>query len=287
MPEPSSRALHPIAQSLREYSRGIAGGLVFSLPMLYTMEVWWTGFVASPLRLLACVGGVFLLLLGYNRYAGLHQDASFAEVAIDSVEEMGLGLLLAAGTLVLLGRITGTTSLQDAIGKTVVEAMTVAIGISVGTSQLGLRASDEGDAPGAAQRSAERETSFLGQMAIACCGAVLFAANVAPTDEVLVIASESSPIALFGQALLALLLSALILNYIEFSGSRRLVRRDGLRAVLSETGVTYAVALAASSAVLWFFGRFDGCALPTGIAQAVVLALPSSLGASAGRLLLQ
>jgi hypothetical protein len=23
---------------------------MFSLPLLYTMEVWWTGFIAAPLR---------------------------------------------------------------------------------------------------------------------------------------------------------------------------------------------------------------------------------------------
>ncbi len=42
----------PVSNSLREYARGMAGGLMFSLPLLYTMEVWWTGFVAEPMRLL-------------------------------------------------------------------------------------------------------------------------------------------------------------------------------------------------------------------------------------------
>jgi len=28
------------AESLQEYGRGIAGGLMFSIPLLYTMEVW-------------------------------------------------------------------------------------------------------------------------------------------------------------------------------------------------------------------------------------------------------
>jgi putative integral membrane protein (TIGR02587 family) len=200
---------------------------------------------------------------------------------------MGLGLLVAAGVLVLLGRIDGETGLQEALGMTIVEAMTVAIGISVGTSQLGIRPDDEGEERGEAQRAPDRETHFRGQMAIAACGAVLFAANIAPTEEVLVIAAESSPVRLLGQALLSLLMSALILNYIEFSGAHRLVRRDGMHTVISETVVTYAIALLASSAVLWFFGRFDGCRPSTAVAQAVVLGLPATLGASAGRLLLQ
>ncbi|HEX4668040.1 MAG TPA: DUF2391 family protein, partial [Chthoniobacterales bacterium] len=41
----SEQAGPSIGDSLREYARGIAGGLMFSLPLLYTMEVWWTGFI--------------------------------------------------------------------------------------------------------------------------------------------------------------------------------------------------------------------------------------------------
>ena len=39
--------------------------------------------------------------------------------------------------------------------------------------------------------------------------------------------------------------------------------------------------------VLWFFGRFEGAAFPAALAYVLVLGLPASLGASAGRLLLQ
>ena len=78
-------AVPAVAESLQEYGRGIAGGLLFSLPLLYTMEVWQTGLNAHPLRLLVAVAGTFLLLLGYNRHAGLRRDASMIEVVIDSV----------------------------------------------------------------------------------------------------------------------------------------------------------------------------------------------------------
>ncbi|MFP5284800.1 MAG: DUF2391 family protein [Thermoanaerobaculia bacterium] len=58
-------------RTLREYARGITGRLLFSLPLLYTLEVWWAGFIARPLRLLAYLFAGFLLLFGYNRYTGL------------------------------------------------------------------------------------------------------------------------------------------------------------------------------------------------------------------------
>ncbi len=274
----------PIGNSLREYARGTAGGLMFSLPLLYTMEVWWTGFVADPLRLLVYVAATFVLLLGYNHYAGLHQDASWAEVAIDSVEEMGLGLVVAALVLFLLGQLESDMAAYEIIGKITVEAMTVAIGISVGTSQLG----GGGDRQkGTAEASAQEEVSFSGQLVIAACGAMLFASNVAPTEEIIMIASEARVQNLLGLAALSILLTALILYYSEFTGSGRLVVAQGAVSVVIGTIVTYAVALGISAAVLWFFGRMDDVTMNTAAAQVVVLGLAATLGASAGRLLLQ
>ena len=68
----------------------------------------------------------------------MRRDASWVEVAIDSVEEMGLGLVTAGLMLFLLGRITSEMELNEIVGKLVMEAMTVAIGVSIGTSQLGV-----------------------------------------------------------------------------------------------------------------------------------------------------
>ena len=279
-------------QSLREYARGAAGGLLFSLPLLYTMEVWWAGFTAHPWRLTAYVVATFVLLLGYNFYAGLRRDSCFSEVVIDSVEEMGLGLLIAALVLWLLGRVTFEMTASEALGQIVIEAMTVAIGVSVGTAQLG--GGDERDVEdkgvGGTRASGAKNDGavhFGGQVVVALCGAVLFAANVAPTEEIVMMAVEISSGRLVGLAALSMALAALILYYSEFAGSERHVRFDRHHDVLVGTAITYAVALAASALILWFFGRFDGEALFTCLAQTIVLGVAATLGASAGRLLLQ
>jgi uncharacterized membrane protein len=57
--------------------------------------------------------------------------------------------------------------------------------------------------------------------------------------------------------------------------------------VLVGTVVTYSVALAASALILGFFGRFDEAGLSACVAQTVVLGVAATMGASAGRLLLQ
>jgi putative integral membrane protein (TIGR02587 family) len=260
----------------------VAGGLLFSLPLLYTTEVWDAGFTMPPHRQLVYVLLALVLLLGYNRYAGLHPDSTWAEVAIDSIEEMGIGLLLSAVVLLLLGRLTPGQDLSEVVGRIVVEAVTVAIGVSVGTAQLG--GNDGVEQTGMTDK---HEVTFGGQLTLAVCGAVLFAANVAPTEEIILIGIELPGYQLAGLGLATMALAALILFYSDFRGARRWVRAQGFGSVLRGGVITYAVGLVMSAVMLWLFGRFDGVGAAAVVGQSVALGVASTLGASAGRLLLQ
>jgi putative integral membrane protein (TIGR02587 family) len=280
MPDRHQRTLSS-TESLQEYGRGLAGGLLFSLPLLYTMEVWWSGFLASPLRLLALLAFTYVLLLGYNRFAGLRYDASWSEVAIDSIEELGLGLVTAAALLFLLGRIGFDMSVDETRGKIVVEAVVVAIGFSVGTAQL--HAGGEEDA---GKGDSEEKPAWTGELVIAFCGAVLFAANVAPTEEIVMIGVETGAGRLLGLVALTMAMGALILYFTNFRRTDRAVRHESHLDVVRGSTITYAIGLVASAVILWFFGRFDGASAEVAVRQTVVLGLPATLGASAGRLLL-
>lgn len=273
-----------VTESLQEYGRGVAGGLMFSLPLLYTMEVWWAGFITHPYRQLVYIFATFLLLLGYNRYAGLRRDTSMTEVAIDSVEEMGIGLLLAALVLFLLGRITFEMPISEVIGVVVMEAMTVAIGVSVGTAQLGAGGQKD---EGLGGNSDKDEVHFGAQIVFGFCGAVLFAANLAPTEEIVIIGIQTYWLKLVGVVVFSLLIAFVILHYTDFKGAGEFVRAEHSTLILLGTVVTYAIALTSSGLILWFFGRFDGVSMYTALAQTVALGLAATLGASAGRLLLQ
>jgi len=274
-----------VADSLREYGRGIAGGLMFATPLLYTMEVWWSGFLLHPGRILLYIFVTFGLLMIYNRFVGLRKDANLLEVAIDSMEEMGIGLLVAAGALWLTGRISADMTAQEIVGMVSMEAMTIAIGVSVGTAQLGV--GKDSDCGVSGDDDEDKEPRYLPQVAIALCGAVLFAANVAATEEIEVIAMESSANRLLLIVCASLGLTALILHFAGFRGSDRHVLRGSFYLGLRGLITTYAVALLASGAMLYLFGKLDDMPLNFIVAQIVVLALPAVLGASAGRLLLQ
>jgi putative integral membrane protein (TIGR02587 family) len=276
-----------IPRSLQEYGRGIAGGLLFSLPLLYTMEMWWFGFIIEPDRLIVYVVVTFVLLLAYNRFAGLHEDATWAEVAIDSVEEMGIGLVLSIAILTILGRVTLDMPASEVLGKTVIEGMTAAIGVSVGTAQLGGGNGNQQDTTPNPEMD-PRPGTFHQQLVIAFIGAVLVGGNIAPTEEILMLGVEVSHWNLAALIALSLSVNAVILFYSDFAGSARHIPEDIThRWIFGKTLASYVVALFAAAMILWFFGRFEGVSLMTALSQTIVLGLVTTFGASAGRLLLQ
>lgn len=277
----SKRAGPTTAESLREYGRGIGGGFLVSLPLILTMEVWEVGLTISPARLLAGLAATFVLLCGYNAYAGLHHESKAGEILVDSVEELGIGLTLSAIILLALGRLSAVDRLSEALGLVLVEGLFVAVGVSVGTAQL----SNGGEQQRGGSKG--RHETISSEVVLALCGAVLIAANVAPTEEILVLASSLHPPALLTLIALSMMLTATLLYFSNFTGSARFAGTRGVFGVVHGTAITYAAALFASGALLWFFGRFDDHALAMNAAQCVVLGLAACLGAAAGRLLLK
>jgi uncharacterized membrane protein len=128
--------------------------------------------------------------------------------------------------------------------------------------------------------------SFGGQLTLAVCGAVLFAANVAPTEEIVMIGIELPALQLAGLGAVTLGLAAVILYYSDFRGARRSAPVNGFGSVLRGSVITYAVGLATAATILWLFGRFDDVGPTAVVGQTVALGVASTLGASAGRLLL-
>ena len=143
----------------------------------------------------------------------MREDASFSEVAIDSVEEMGLGLAAAALLLFLLGRIDLSMEPMEIVGKIVAEGLVMSIGVSIGTAQFGKQVKPEEGGPGYRQHEPWRH------LGLAACGAVVFAANVAPTEEIVILAGELTLAGLLCVLVLSILIGAMILHYSDFTCS--------------------------------------------------------------------
>jgi len=286
---PTHPDARPLSESLREYGRGIAGGLLFSFPLLYTMEVWWAGFIASPLQLMLVIGFTFVLLLGYNRYAGMHPEASWKDVLVDSVEELGLGFVLAFAMMLMLRRIEfGAMSAIEIMGKVIIEAMVMSIGISIGTAQLGVQDSSESEEAKKTQElESKRQSGLVSLTVLGLCGSIVVGGNVAPTEEVLVIGLEAHPGHILAMALVSIVLCALILFYANSQDSNKKSSRVNFYTVAGQTCICYLIALGASALLLWFFGRLEDVSFWTGFSQCIALSILSALGSSAGRLLIK
>lgn len=291
--------------ALKEFGRGLAGGLLFSLPMLYTAEFWIAGFLTSPSNLLIyLIVGIFLLLV-YNRYVGLSSDHNLFACFMEALEELGLGIVVTLIILYFVGRITPDMSYSEVIGKIVVNSITVAIGIAIGKSQLGdnPESDEEGEEEKDEDEEGEEEKAppqldesdpksriryVMRSINLALCGSLVVAANIAPTDEVYTIALETDPFKILLIAIVSLIIGSAILYHINFHGSKeKKIHRETFWEMAAESFTMYTLALLISAFMLWFFGRFDGLSIYLITAQTVVLGFPAALGASAGRFLIQ
>jgi putative integral membrane protein (TIGR02587 family) len=263
----------------------MGGGLLVGLPLLFTMEVWWHGFLLPSWKILALFVVGFAIVIGYTALTGFRRESTWTEVIIDSIESMGIAVVLAAVALIVLGRIEGGTSLRDAVGKIALEAIPIAFGASVASGQLSGSGDDAGDQGSPATKG--REVGSFGRLLVAAGGALLFALNVAPTEEPMLLGVEAEWWRLLLAMVASYAVTLALVFYADFPGGRPSEPGDSpLDHPLTETLAAYAISLLVALGMLWAFGRTDGVALPAIIGQTVTLAIVASFGAAAGRLLI-
>ena len=273
-----------VEQSARDYVRAIGGGLLIGLPLLFTQEMWQHGSELPWWKLLVLLGVAFFIVVGYIAISGFRRERNLAERFVDSVETMGIAIVAALIALVVLGRVTLETSVRDSAGQVALEAIPVAFGVSVARTQLS-GGDDDGDGGGKEER---RGAGPFGRLLVAAGGALLFALNVAPTEEVVLLATAMPPVLRLVTMAMTFLFTLAVVFYAEFGGHRHgSPTPDGpLTSPVGETLAAYTVSLFVSFGLLWAFGRTEGASPEAVAGQVVVLGVVASFGAAAGRLLL-
>src|SRR5918994_5020419 len=86
-------------------ARAFAGAVLFGLPLLMTMEMWWLGFLVRPerLALFLLVGIPLLWKLAW--LAGFREDVSWRDALVDAGVAYLIGILAAAAVLAFMGAI--------------------------------------------------------------------------------------------------------------------------------------------------------------------------------------
>lgn len=272
---------------LEDVVRGVCGGMLFGIPLLYTMEVWWIGSITSPAAMLVVLAVGFVLVGALNRTSGFRstQNVGFGEAAMEAVEALAIGLLSVTVVLVLLREITGDTPLREGLGKIVYEATPFVIG--VGLSRHFLRKGrTEGDDDDDDTGGDPAINATLADIGATLLGALFIGFNIAPTDEVPMIASAMRPAWVLATVALSLVVSYAIVFMAGFSKEQARRSSSGvIQHPVTETVACYLLSLVASAVMLWFFQRWTFAdPLDVVVQRTVVLALPATVGGAAGRL---
>ena len=259
-------------------SRAAGGAVIFALPLLMTMEMWWLGFTMARGRLLLLVLLLLPALAALSYHAGFEPTFKWREDVADAFVAYGIGFCASLVVLVLLGVLTLETAFADAFGKVTVQAVPASIGAMLGRSLLGGERADEDQRP---------RSTYAGELFIMATGALFLSFSIAPTEEVTQIALRLPPWRLALLALVSLVQMHAFVYAVEFRGQ---VSRPEHATVTGEfvrvTVVGYALSLVISAYVLWTFGRADGLDRLELLRASVVLGFPASIGAAAARLIL-
>lgn len=273
-----------VQQSAQDLVRAVGGGLLIGLPLLFTMEMWWHGFLLPPVKILALLAVAFVIVIGYSALSGFRRDRTFVQLIVDSVETMGIAAVVATIALLALGRIGPEVGLRETVGKVALQMIPIAFGASLAATQMAAPGEDGDDAGSSA--AARAAVGSVGRLFVAAGAALLFALNVAATEEPMLLGIEAGPWLLLAVMAGSYLVTLAIVFYADFRGGRIAAVGEGvITGPFTETAVAYAISLVVSLLLLWSFGRTDGMGPSVIIGQVVMLAVVASFGAAAGRLL--
>jgi putative integral membrane protein (TIGR02587 family) len=271
-----------VAETARDHLRAVAGGLLVGLPLLWTMEVWEDGAVLAPGKMVVLLAVGFLVVVGFNTLAGFRRDRTWVALLIDAVQGMGISAVVAAVALAVLGRLDPGLGMPTLVGRVAVESLPIAFGASLAATVMAPPDEDDKGGPG----DQTEPVGPIGRLLVAAGGALYFALNIAPTDEVRMLGAEASAPQLAVAVIASLAVGLAIVFHAEFRGGRRAGTGDGpLASPLGETAAAYALSLLVSLLLLWAFGSTDGTGLDAVLAQVVMLGIVASFGAAAARLL--
>jgi putative integral membrane protein (TIGR02587 family) len=269
-------------KELKDLVKGACGGFLFGVPLLYTMEVWWIGSSAEPLTLVAAFITTFLVVYFLNRVAGFRNQNRRRrfEGFMDTVEAMAIGSVCTFLVLALLQEITLSTQLSEAVGKVIYESIPFSIGVALANQFL------DDQSEGLTSSDAEKNSAALTDVAGTLVGALVIGFNIAPTDEVTMLASQGSEPVFIAMILVSLLISYGVVFVAGFSKQSQRLKQKGLfQHPSSETLVSYLISLIVAAFMLWLFQQV-GFSDPwqTWLKQTLVLGLPTTIGGAAGRL---
>src|SRR5687767_6525519 len=152
------------------------GALLFSFPLLMTMEMWWLGFYMDRFRLALFLALAFLMVMALSYLEG--GEETFKIEVLDALVAYATGYTVAAVMLLLLGIITSGMSADEIIGKIALHAVPCSIGAILARRQLEAEET---------KKEARRKEGYVAKIFLMGVGAIFLAFQLAPTEEIVLI----------------------------------------------------------------------------------------------------
>ncbi|MHB1122504.1 MAG: TIGR02587 family membrane protein [Ramlibacter sp.] len=264
---------------LRGLARAFAGAIIFALPLLMTMEMWFLGFSMDTWRLALFLVLFFPVLVALSWHIGFEDTFSWRDDVVDALVAYAVGFCSAGLILLVLGVLDSTDSPREIVGKVSLQAVPASIGALLAQTQFG-----EEQAESAARRQGPRYASELFIMGV---GALFLAFNLAPTEEMLALAFRMTQVHALVLVALSLALMHAFVYGVAFHGRPGgHERTPAWNLFLRFTIAGYAIALLLGAYILWSFGRLDGVSLLVAVKAVTVVGFPAGIGAAAARLIL-
>ncbi|MBW4625464.1 MAG: TIGR02587 family membrane protein [Brasilonema octagenarum HA4186-MV1] len=280
---------------INDIIRGACGGFLFGIPLLYTMEVWWIGSLAKPSMIMLAIALMFLVVFLLNRTEGFRRSKRNSPPygsLTDTIEAMGIGLVCSAFMLLLMQELTPETSMKEALGKIVFEGVPFTLGVALANQLLGDTRDGDGQgrigdstSDGSRRKPDELHATFA-DVGATLIGATVIAFNIAPTDEIPMLAAAVTPLWLLAIIATSILISYGVVFQAGFSDQQKRRQQQGIfQRPSSETIMAYLVSLVAAAFMLWFFQKVTFSDPWTiWLEYTLLLGLPASIGGAAGRL---
>ena len=260
------------------------------------MEVWWIGSQVDALDMSLSLAATFILLIILDYGAGFRMNKKYVwSVSIlDSLVALAVAIVCAALSLKIIGYLPSDLGLENMLGRITMEAIPFGIGVGISDHLVeGQKA--QGEDPnrqqerqrGEEERTAEGKLhGTLVDMGATALGAVIVAFAIAPTEEILFIASRQSSLGILIIMSVSLVISYIIVFEASFvSESKRMQQRGIFQHPVFETVNSYLVSLMVSLFMLWLFKILGSDqSYQEWLNYVIVLGFPASIGGAAGRL---
>jgi putative integral membrane protein (TIGR02587 family) len=274
---------HTNNRFLTGLARAFAGAILFSFPLIMTMEMWQLGFSIEHYRLALFMIVAVPLLIGLSYFIGFEDTSSFLDDVIDAFVAYAVGFITSALMLFLFNILDSDMSLDEIIGKISIQAVVAAIGAMLAQSELGANKNEQKNAD-----KKRRNASYGGELFLMAVGAIFLAMNPAPTEEIVLIGFKMTDVSVIALAFFSIIMMHAFVYKVGFRGQEKHNPEDSSfwSVFLRYTIVGYALVLLIGLYLVWTFGHTDGLSFEEIVKITIVIGFPGTLGAAASRLIL-